>query len=143
MKLSWPSTSESLLEEAWRWVDRLAAKDYDGVFENLGYAMAYNRGPSGIRQDIQAYRSELYFPGETEFHVTSHLTARGGNPAPLVLVRHYMPMDSLPIVATVELDLPLNGKWSDLQIAFVVTLPGCAGHLAEFSLEDIAGPLRE
>lgn len=33
-------------------------------------------------------------------------------------------MESLPIVATVELDLPLNGRWSDLEADFIITVRG-------------------
>ena len=131
------STDDELLAIVRSWLDVLAAGDYQRVFDNLGYAMAYDAGAEGIRRDIQKYRSPHLYPGISEFRVTDWRTASGGNPKPITLVRRYKYMKSPPIVATIELDLPLNGCWSDLQADFVVMKLGPSDTEGVLSLEDI------
>ncbi len=131
------STDAELLAIVRSWLDVLAAGDYQRVFDSLGYAMAYGAGAEGIRRDIQKYRSPLLYPGISDFRVTDWRTASGGNPKPITLVRRYKYMESLPIVATIEVDLPLNGCWSDLQADFVVMKPAPNDAEGVLSLEDI------
>ena len=134
---------DQLLQIVRFWLDVLATGDYERIFESLGYAMAWGGGAQAIRRDIEKYRSSALYPGIAEFRVSDWRNAVGGNPEPKVLIRRYEYMKSLPIVATIELDLPLNGRWSDLEADFVVTTLG--PHAAEgvLSLEDINSPLAE
>lgn len=116
-------TESGLLEITRHWVNVLATEDYDAVFNALGYAMVYQTpeltGAERIKSEIKNYRSEQYYPGITDFSVSEWDSANGGNPNPSRLIRFYKPND-LKIVATIEFDLPLNDKWSDLQASFVV-----------------------
>ncbi len=111
---------------------------YELVFEKLGYAMAYGGGATAIRRDIERYRSSQYFPGVDSFRVSDWRTAVGGNSNPTALVRRYGFNPQLPIIATVEIDLPLSGKWSDLEADFVVTVQGPADREGVLCLEDIS-----
>ncbi|MCL1826321.1 MAG: hypothetical protein FWG26_10400 [Betaproteobacteria bacterium] len=106
------------------WLDVLAAGDYERVFDQLGYAMAWGAGSAGTRRDIGAYRAPDLYPGVSEFRVTDWRSAHGGNPTPLALVRRYAYSETLPIMATIEVDLPLNGRWSDLEADFVLMVNG-------------------
>ena len=129
---------DQLLQIVRFWLDILAAGDYERVFKSLGYAMAWGAGAQAIRRDIEKYQSAVFYPGVSEFRVSDWRNAVGGNSEPKVLIRRYKYMKSLPIVATIELDLPLNGRWSDLEADFVVTR--VSPHAAEgvLNLEDIS-----
>jgi hypothetical protein len=120
------ATDDELLALVRTWLDALAAERYEFIFEQLGYAMAYGGGAAAIRRDIERYRSSRY--------------AVGGNPNPRALVRKYAFNPKLPIVATVEVDLPLNGRWSNLEADFVVTVKGPAEREGVLCLEDISAP---
>lgn len=134
------ATDDELLALVRTWLDALAAERYELIFEELGYAMAYGEGATAIRRDIERYRSSQYFPGVNSFRVSDWRTALGGNPRPTALVRRYAFNPQLPIIATVEVDLPLNGKWSDLEADFVVTVQGPADREGLLCLEDISSP---
>lgn len=134
------ATDDELLALVRTWLDALAAERYELLFEELGYAMAYDGGATAIRRDIERYRSSRYFPGVDSFRVSDWRTALGGNPKPTALVRRYAFNPQLPIIATVEVDLPLNGKWSDLEADFVVTVQGPAEREGVLCLEDISAP---
>ena len=138
-----PATDDQFLQIVRFWLDVLAAEDYERVFTSLGYAMAWGSGAQAIRRDIEKYRSSAFYPGISAFRVSDWRNAAGGNPAPRTLIRRYKYMESLPIVVTIELDLPLNNRWSDLEADFVVTTLG--PHAAEgiLCLEDICSPLAE
>jgi hypothetical protein len=134
---------DQLLQIVRSWLDVLAAEDYERAFESLGYAMAWGAGAQSIRRDIEKYRSPEFYPGISEFRVSDWRNAVGGNPEPKVLIRRYKYMESLPIVATVELDLPLNGRWSDLEADFIITVRGPHDTEGVLCLEDICSPPRE
>lgn len=134
------ATDDDLLLLVRSWLDVLAVEDYERVFNEIGYAMAYGREAQGIRRDIKNYRSLEFYPGISDFRVSDWRTAEGGNPKRAILIRRYEYMESLPIVMTIELDLPLNGRWSDLQISFVVSLPTPHDSEGVLWLEDIACP---
>jgi hypothetical protein len=134
------ATDDELLALVRTWLDALAAERYELLFSELGYAMAYGEGAAAIRRDIERYRSSRFFPGVESFRVSDWRTAVGGNPEPTVLVRRYRFNPQLPIIATVEVDLPLNGKWSDLEADFVVTVKGPAEREGVLWLEDISAP---
>lgn len=136
------ATDDELLAIVRSWLDVLAAEDYERVFENLGYAMAWGAGAQGIRRDIQRYRSPDLYPDTSAFRVSDWRTAVGGKRDPMVLVRRYKYTESLPIVATIELDLPLNGRWSDLEADFVVTVQNVNDTEGVLNLEDICTPAR-
>ena len=136
------ATDDELLELIRPWLDALANEDYEQVFAAIGYAMAHGDGAHAIRRDIRSYRSAEYYPGVSDFRVSDWRTAKGGNPNPLLLVRRYVYSPELPIVATVEMHLPLNGRWSDLEADFVVTKPSPQDEDAVLWLEDISSPSR-
>jgi hypothetical protein len=101
-------------------VDLLATGDYERVYAELGYALAFEQpGAECIRGEIMRYRSVDYFPGVTEFRVTDWRTARGGNPDPTLKIIRYKP-DATSLAGAVAFDLPLNGRWSDLTADFVL-----------------------
>jgi hypothetical protein len=137
-------TESGLLEITRHWVNVLASEDYDAVFNTLGYAMAYQSpeltGAERIKSEIKNYRSEKYYPGVTDFSVSDWDSANGGKPNPYRLIRFYKPND-LKIKATIEFDLPLNGKWSDLQASFVVF--EIENNRYALNCEDIRSPYNE
>jgi len=129
------ATDEEIFELVYRCVDQLASEDYDAVFESVGYAMRYDRpGAKAIRDDIQRYRSSRYFPGVEQFKVTDWRTAKGGNPTPASRITWYKPND-MGLVAAIDFDLPLNGKWSALNACFVIFQIDGGGY--SLALEDI------
>jgi hypothetical protein len=140
VKLPWPSTDDVLLALAWSWVDVLGEGDYERVFREIGYSRAFGGGAEAIRREIERYRDAVYFPSETAFSVTDRRTANGGNPTPTVLVQRFVPTESLPILAAVEVDLPLNGKWSRLRASFVAFVDPKEQNTAVFWLEDFWSP---
>ena len=137
------SGDDQLLQIVRTWLDVLAAENYDKVFESLGYSMAWGGGAQAIRRDIENYRSPEFYPGISEFRVTDWRCAIGGNPEPKVLIRRYKYMESLSIVATIELDLPLNGQWSDLEADFILTVRSANDTEGTLYLEDICCPYNE
>jgi len=101
------------------WVDVLALEDFRSVANALGYGSMYGRAAAeGIREVIQNYQSDEFFPGVDHFQVTNWRTADGGNPKPMKQVIWYRP-NSMRLAGAVAFDLPLNGKWSDLTADFV------------------------
>ncbi|NMM28709.1 MAG: hypothetical protein HHJ12_15815 [Glaciimonas sp.] len=143
VNVSLSATDDQLLQIVRSWLDVLAAEDYEKVFESLGYSMAWGAGAQAIRRDIEKYRSPEFYPGVSEFRVSDWRNAVGGNLEPKVLIRRYKYMESLPIVATIELDLPLNGRWSDLEADFIVTVRSPHNTEGVLCLEDICSPPME
>jgi hypothetical protein len=130
------ATDEEVLNIIRKWVDVLAAEDYEVVVSELGFLMGpyYSSPAEGIRVAIKGYVSPEYFPGVTDFVVTDWRTAVGGNPEPEKSVTWYEP-NSIDIRGAVRFDLPLNGKWSDLTADFVFFEKGLAGY--SLALEEI------
>ena len=137
------ATDDQLISVVRDWVDVLSREDYAAVFEALGYSLAFDRpGAEAICEDIKRYRSPEFYPGTETFAVSDWRTARGGNPSPTVQVRWYKPTTSLRIVGVVDYDLPLNGRWSDLEANFVLFENDDPEGYA-LVLEDISSPGRE
>jgi hypothetical protein len=131
-------SSEQLLSIVYDWLDVLAKEDYDAVAAALGYLLAYGQPPAEcIRDEICRYRSPEFFPGIEDFKVSDWRSACGGNPSPKKLVRWYKPTEALPIVAVVNIDLPLNGRWSDLEADFVFFLSEESEDVLVMRLEEI------
>jgi hypothetical protein len=77
------ATDEQVIAIARHWIDVLPRGDYEGVFTALGYSLACDRPGADVMQGaVQSYRWERYFPGVTDFAVTSWKTAMGGKPNP-------------------------------------------------------------
>ena len=143
VQVSLSEDDEHILQIVRYWLDVLAVEDYERVFENLGYAMAYGEGASAIRRDIEKYRSAKFYSGVSKFRVTDWRAAVGGNPKPNVLIRRYKYNENLPIMISIELDLPLNGRWSDLEADFIVTVDKSDATEGTLCLEDICSSLSE
>jgi hypothetical protein len=114
------ATDESVLNIVRGWVDVLAKKDYQKVFENLGHSISFAEpSAESIRKAVEAYRSPEYYPGVSAFAVSDWRTARGGNAEPKREVVWFKP-NSVRMRGAVAFDLPLNGQWSDLTADFVM-----------------------
>jgi len=131
------ATDEELLQLVHSWLDVLAAEDYERVFGQIGYAMAYGAGAAAIRRDIKNYRSPQYYPGISDFRVSDWRTATGGNPEPFFQVQRFEYSKDFALVAAISIDLPLNGRWSDLEATFVVSKPNPEAIEGVLWLEDI------
>ena len=121
-------------------MDVLARGDYEKVFQEIGYARAFGGGAEAIRPEVERYRDAVSFPGEAAFSVTDRRTAKGGNPSPTLLIERFVPTESLPILAAVSIDLPLNGRWSRLRTSFVAFVDPTDPNKAVFWLEDFWSP---
>jgi hypothetical protein len=140
--ISRTATNSQVLEVIFPWIDALAREEYDVVFENLGYAMAYQfkmPGAACIRHVIESYRSRNLYPGEKSFKVTPWKDARGGNKFPSKIVTWYQ-KNSLGLVGSCTFDLPINGRWSDLSAEFVWFDNENLNEDNILSLEDITFP---
>ncbi|WP_153139301.1 hypothetical protein [Paraburkholderia agricolaris] len=132
------ATDSQLLEIAGNWIDLLAKQDYETVASALGYAVAYGEPPAEcIRREIRQYRSSTFFPCVDDFRVTEKAQAIGGNPQPRKIVTRYK-SNSTRLWATIDYDLPINGKWSDLCANFVIFETNEANPRLVLSLEDIS-----
>lgn len=132
------ATDEDILSVVRQWVEVLASKDYDVFFSALGYACSMGRpGTECIQSAIDSYRSPRFFPGTERFNVTDWRTANGGNPRPLHVVTRYKP-NAEGMAGAVDFDLPLNGRWSDLNASFVLFESTNKGEEYVLSLEDIS-----
>lgn len=131
------ATRPEVLDIVRDWIDLLSAEDFRAVANALGYGSSYGRSAAeSIRNDIQSYRSDEFFPGVETFRVTNWRTATGGNPNPMRQVIWYRP-NSMRLAGSVAFALPLNGKWSDLIADFVFQDRGSPeGYV--LSLEDIS-----
>lgn len=114
------ATDQEILEIVHHWIDVLAREGYGEIFDALGYSMLYQYevpGKEAIRSAIKRYRSPEFFPNVENFVVTDWRTAKGGNPRPDQKIVRYKPGQGLR--GAISVDLPLNGKWSDLEADFV------------------------
>ncbi len=118
--------------------DLLAAREFERVGEQFGFALAFGRPRAEcISEAIHRYRSERFYPGQSEFNVSGWREARGGNPEPRSKLTWYQPGTSLPR-GVFEFDLPLNGRWSDLLAEFVLFESAEQPGQCILSLEDIS-----
>lgn len=132
------ATRNEVLDIVRDWVDVLSLGDFRSVANALGYGTSYGRSAAeSIRQDIERYRSDDFFPGTETFRVSNWRTAVGGNPNPVKQVIWYRP-NSMRLAGAVAFDLPLNGKWSDLTADFVFTDRGGQADGYILGLEDIS-----
>jgi hypothetical protein len=114
------ATDHEILEIIRHWIDVLAREGYGEIFDALGYSMLYQYEEPGlevIRNAIKRYRSPEFFPNIEDFVVTDWKTANGGNPSPVQNIVWYKPGQALR--GAISVDLPLNGRWSDLEADFV------------------------
>jgi hypothetical protein len=113
------ATDEEILTIVRQWVEVLASEDYAKVFAEISY-LINNNCPNEeiIRLQIKNYRSPDLYPGVTDFKVTNWRLASGGNPNAKQKVVRFKP-NNVKLAGAIEFDLPLNGKWSDLQADFV------------------------
>jgi hypothetical protein len=134
------ASDEQVLDLVREWIDVLAKQDYEAVFAELGYALAFGEsGAKCIQRAVQAYRSPNHYPGVEEFVVTDWRTAESGNPAPQQKVTWFKP-NSTRLVGAVDFDLPLNGRWSDLTANFVFFENDNLGEGYVLCLEEVQSP---
>jgi len=113
------SSDAEVLEIVIGLIDRLARGDVEGFAEESGYSFSFGISPAEcVRSAIVRYRSPEWFPGVDHFTVTAWHQAEGGNPEPRCDVLWYEP--NQPLGGAVTVELPLNGRWSDLQADFVM-----------------------
>ena len=113
------SSDEEVLEAVLQWVDVLASGDYEAFGAALGCTFEDGNPAECIRRAIADYRSPELYPGVDSFSVTDWREARGGNPEPRKEIIWYKPNASL-LAGAITIELPLNGRWSDLQADFVL-----------------------
>ena len=94
-----------------------------------------------MREAIEGYRSLKFFPNIDDFKVSDWRLATGGNPEPTRAIV-WSEENTVGIVVSVCVHLPLNGAWSDLAADFLlferVDRPG----QYQLCLEEITQPLR-
>jgi hypothetical protein len=136
-------SEDEIFELVFAWIDVLAQGDYEQVAKELGY---WNFDVSGatkaIREAIHEYRSPNLFPTITDFRVTDWRLVVGGNPEPAQKIAWYNE-NSVGIVASVCIDLPLNGAWSDLAAEFLLFERGDRPGQYQLRLEEMSHPLRD
>ena len=131
------ASDEEIIAVVLKWVDVLAKEDYKAVYDALGYSFETGEpGPDLIRNEIKYYRSPEFFPGVDDFTVSDWRYAVPGNPNPKQAIIRYKP-NSADLAGAITLDLPLNGKWSDLQADFVLLEKGTHPNEYVLRLEEI------
>ncbi|MBW3625916.1 MAG: hypothetical protein KY468_21190 [Armatimonadetes bacterium] len=113
----WNATEEEILERVRDWVEGIACGEVEEAFRLLTEGVEDRWQPRHLQYILSSYRSDLY-PGETEFRITSWKTARTEGREPARNVTWYEPNPSF--LAVIEYDVPLNGRWSDLQAVFIL-----------------------
>ena len=112
------ATEEVILGRVRDWVERIACGEMEEAFRLVnieGYEVQWR--PRHLLAILRDFCSDLY-PEETDFRVTSWRTAEASARKPLHEVVWYEPNPSF--LAVVNYDLPLNGRWSDLQAVFIL-----------------------
>lgn len=112
-------SDEEVMKAVLQWVDVLVSDDYDAFGAALGYSFEDGTPAECIRRAVADYRSPELYPGVDSFSVTDWREARGGNSEPRQKIIWYEPNASM-LAGAISIDLPLNGRWSDLQADFVL-----------------------
>lgn len=131
------SSDEEILGIVLNWVDVLAKEDYERVATALGYwDFDDDSAAKAIRAAIKEYRSTNFLPNAFDFSVSDWRLATGGNPKPKREVVWYQE-NAVGTVASVCVDLPLNGVWSDLKADFLLFERGDHPGQYQLRLEEI------
>jgi hypothetical protein len=117
------ASDQELLSVADRWVDCLAEQDYSAAMALTAHDEYYGWTPDLIRGVIEGYGLPDPHP-RGPFRVTARADARKG-PEPRRVVERARDAD---VLGRVEVDLPLNGAWSDLTATFAIRR--CPGGIA-------------
>ncbi len=136
------SSDDEILEIVLEWIDVLSKQDYERVAKELGY-WDYDVGAAtkAIREAIEGYRSPELFPNVEDFRVSDWRLAMGGNLEPIREIVWYKE-NTVGIVVSVCVHLPLNGAWSDLAADFLLFERGNRPGQYQLKLEEITHPLR-
>lgn len=135
------SSDDEIFDIIFNWIDVLSEEDYRRVAKELGY-WDFDDDPAteAIRAAITDYRSPNLFPNLEGFRVSDWRLATGGNPEPRrEIVWHKE--NAVGIVASICVDLPLNGAWSDLAADFLLFERGDHPGEYQLRLEEITQPL--
>jgi hypothetical protein len=114
MLRAFPSDDE-ILAAVRKWIDYLAADDYETALTRTELDPYYQWTPTLLRAVVGSYGTPSKALAAREWKVTPG-TLAGGSPQVRV-ERIYVPPGAL---AYVEHSLPLDGQWSDLTAAFRV-----------------------
>ena len=113
-------SSEELLDQVSGWISILAEERYGEFFDALGYSIAGGEATSDwIKHNIEMYRDEALYPGESVMRVTSIMNAVEGYEYAKKKVEWFEHNDT-SIVCAVTYHLPINGRWSNLSADFVI-----------------------
>ncbi len=115
MRVALDIADEELLRRVEEWIDDLARGDFAAAFARTKHDPYYGWTPELIERVIAGYGLPEPHPSGARYAVTSRASARG-HPHTREVERE----TSLPVVARVHHDLPLNGEWSDLTASFRV-----------------------
>jgi len=137
------ASDHEILEFVFEWIEALSRKEYGGVAMELGYwNLDVRAAPEAIRRAIEGYRSSELFPGVEHFAVSDWRLAVGSHHVPRRDVVWYKE-NAVGIVASVCVDLPLNGAWSDLSAEFLLFERGDHPGQYQLRLEEISHPVRD
>ena len=137
------SSDDEIFEIVFQWIDVLSKGDYERVARELGYwDFDLHVATKAIREAIEGYRSPQLFPNVEDFRVSDWRLATGGNREPKREIVRYKE-NSVGIVVSVCIHLPLNGAWSDLVADFLLFERGDYPDQYQLCLEEITQPYRD
>ncbi len=116
-----PSDQE-LIAFVEKWIDLLAARDYESAFHATWQDSYFQWSPSLLEAVINGYGLPEPRRDGAIFSVSNRREAKGSSPE--AAVEHHDLSNG--VWAEVRHDLPLNGEWSDLTATFHV-LPAISG----------------
>ncbi len=113
------ASDDEILAAVRTWVDLLAREDYAGAFALTDHDAYYGWTPQLIREVIAGYG--LPHDGKGPRHRVTSIESAGGTGSRGQVTWYELPAGASPLCARVghvELDLPLDGSWSDLTATF-------------------------
>jgi hypothetical protein len=119
------AADDEVLGLCYEWLDLVAADRFQEALDLLWVPPTYEESqhwtPGSLRSYIENYGWWTPREDDTRWHVTPAVDAVDGPDEPSTIGR----LDDDPHSGWVDLDLPLNGSWSDLTAQFEFTrMPG-------------------
>ena len=102
-----------------RWIELLAAGDFDAAWATTEHDPYYGWTPELMRRTIEGFGHPEPHPSGRRFRVTPPADATGK-------LHWSVDREGMrpPIIARVAHDLPLDGEWSDLSVTFRIESRG-------------------